>query len=1241
LQATLLGLGIAIILALIAALVGPHFVDWSQHRAVFETNITRLVGVPVRVNGAIDVRILPSPSLVLRDVETARPDGQPGFKAGSLAVELELGPLMRGEWRASELRLVRPDFALALSATGQFSWQDLAPKIDPDSLSVERVALEDGRATLRDEASASALVLDKLWFNGDMRSLAGPVKGEGGFISGDERYSYRLSVGRAGTEGTRVRLNIDPSERPFAVEADGMVRFERGIPRFEGTAALGRPAGVALARGRAVSSEPWRATAKLKLTPSDALVDQIELQYGPPERGIKLAGTAQVRLGKDPRIDGVISARQIDFDRIAVLPEGTRRVPLAVLRRFAEGFEGVFGAPVPIRLGLGVDAVTLSGAALQNVRGDVSSDGETWNFETIEFRAPGSTQVRASGRLALAAAGTTFRGPAVVESSDPKALLAWIEGRPEASQGPSGAMRASGDLTLGSERMAVERLQAEIDRKAIAGRLAYSWATGAKPARVEGQLNAAELDIDQAIGFAQAALAGTTLDAPGEAALAIEIGTATIGGIAAKSAKAKLSFDANGLVLERVAIADLGGAALDLNGRIDSLLTAPRGTLTLDLDASRLDGVVAVVAQYAPQAVDALRALSPRLTPAKLSMLLNVEPAEGGAGSRADVTVTGRAGVARINLTGNATGDRTQIAAAETSINGRIYADDGAGLAALIGLDRAVAVEKRPASLSVTATGRPSELRVDGRLNAAKLEASANGTLRLAGDEAFSGNLDLRFAAADAVILRRGGDQATPVTVRTHLAFKNGDLSFERLSAVVAGAGVRGRLALGLAQPLRIDGRLEADALDLAGITAAAAGLPAGGSQSEKAGWSSEPFNRGVFADAAGQIAFEAQQATLSATLSAQDLRGLIRLDSGEFNLEDVEGRLGGGRFTGQMQLRSGPEGVAVRGRLALSDVDTTSLFSGGTRPPVAGRLALQSEVEGSGLSPAALAGSLRGTGTVTLEATQIAGLEPKAFDTVIRAADRGVAIDVAKVRDMMEAALRSGRLSVPRADGAFSLSGGQARWGNVVARGDGADLTISGIVDLAEWTLDARLTLAGTAAAAADPTSGRPDVFLALKGPIAAPNRTLDVAALTGWLTLRAVERQSKRLEVLESDRREAVVDPNPAATAAVPGTEPVTPSAPGGTTPETRTEPPVRPRPPTAAAPKRTAPPTGAANEAAPTLPPPIEIRPNVVPRTQSGEAPKPRDSSAAPRPPTELPPPPPPPRRSLLDQLFGSQR
>ena len=41
-QTTLLGLAIAFIIALVAALVGPYFIDWNQFRPQFEAEATRI-----------------------------------------------------------------------------------------------------------------------------------------------------------------------------------------------------------------------------------------------------------------------------------------------------------------------------------------------------------------------------------------------------------------------------------------------------------------------------------------------------------------------------------------------------------------------------------------------------------------------------------------------------------------------------------------------------------------------------------------------------------------------------------------------------------------------------------------------------------------------------------------------------------------------------------------------------------------------------------------------------------------------------------------------------------------------------------------------------------------------------------------------------------------------------------------------------------------------------------------------
>ena len=80
-QTTLLGLAVAVIVALVTALVGPLFVDWGRWRTSFEAEATRLIGMPVRVSGQIDARLLPTPSLFLNGIEVGPPGREPHSKS--------------------------------------------------------------------------------------------------------------------------------------------------------------------------------------------------------------------------------------------------------------------------------------------------------------------------------------------------------------------------------------------------------------------------------------------------------------------------------------------------------------------------------------------------------------------------------------------------------------------------------------------------------------------------------------------------------------------------------------------------------------------------------------------------------------------------------------------------------------------------------------------------------------------------------------------------------------------------------------------------------------------------------------------------------------------------------------------------------------------------------------------------------------------------------------------------------
>src|SRR5207247_8379109 len=157
----------AIILALVTSLVGPLFIDWSSYRGEFETRASRLTGLEFRVTGAIDARLLPTPTLMLEGVEFGRPEEGSKVRARLLRIEFALGALARGEWRIADARLEGPEFSAGLDPSGRLAWP--LPKLgfDLEAVSLARLQVQDARATRADAASDSRLALARREFTGE------------------------------------------------------------------------------------------------------------------------------------------------------------------------------------------------------------------------------------------------------------------------------------------------------------------------------------------------------------------------------------------------------------------------------------------------------------------------------------------------------------------------------------------------------------------------------------------------------------------------------------------------------------------------------------------------------------------------------------------------------------------------------------------------------------------------------------------------------------------------------------------------------------------------------------------------------------------------------------------------------------------------------------------------------------------------------------------------------------------
>jgi AsmA-like protein len=258
----------------------------------------------------------------------------------------------------------------------------------------------------------------------------------------------------------------------------------------------------------------------------------------------------------------------------------------------------------------------------------------------------------------------------------------------------------------------------------------------------------------------------------------------------------------------------------------------------------------------------------------------------------------------------------------------------------------------------------------------------------------------------------------------------------------------------------------------------------------------------------------------------------------------------------------------------------------------------MQMTLSSQGRSAAALVGALSGSGTVTMEAAKFAGLDPRAFEVAVRASDSGQARDDARLKQLVEPALAAGALSVGSVQVPFTIRDGRLRVAATTMDTQGVRAVISGGYDIPADQADVRAALALTLATS---TSGRPEIQLFAAGTPDAMTRSVDVAALSSWLAVRAIDHETRRLDAIEKGEP----PPPPPTPISIPkeASEDVSPPVePFSNVPLPAPNPRrVKQPPPKAAAPSRppappaaAAPPPPASQQQVAPLPAPIEVKP-----------------------------------------------
>lgn len=1217
-QNFLLTIASAIILVIAAAFAAPFVVDWTQWRSTFEEQATRMVGVPVKIGGAIDVQLLPAPKLRLGDVTLGAPDATTNLAIGELRGDFSLGALFRGHVDAEHLTLVRPRLKLELD-----DLRRLAARPGGGGFSIASLDIQNGALALSDRTGGRSLTFANADLTGALGGLSGPLKLDGEIGADGARRKLRLTLSTLEADGSaKLRAAVQSVGQPFTVDADGTVRLAGGPPRFEGKASVsaGLPVGPGAAappalRGVPVAATPtgWSLSATVAASPELVEARELALKLGGSERPVELNGSARftdpLDAGPQSRLELTLAARQLDLGSAT-----GNQAPLAALNAVAATIAPLSHVATNGALNLSSDTVLIAGSPMRDVKAGLDWSEQGWRARSLEARLPGRASVKLAGRLPRAAQGGAgselFAGDIDLSAEDLAAFAAWAA--PEATgllAGlPGGAARVQGAMAMRDSEVAFNNATLTVGTMTLKGGGSYAFASGGR-GRLQASLSAEGVDLDPMLVPVRRLLAmsGEKLDV----ALDFKGRKLRIAGVNAGSIDVAVRTQPEGLSIERLALDDFGGLDVSGSGRLAAPSAgaepAADGRFEARLSGAKADGLPALARTFGLGRVEELIGkMGPMLAPVDVALTLASER------GRSDLTAEGRLGV----LTGTAQGEF----GAGRDLTGKLAlnVEDGSAVFARLGVT-ALRSKLGPARIDVTL-----DKQFDGELLFAGARLAARG--QVGWDEVGRLRPDVNLVLEGADLSRLfpplalGGIAALPVTASGALNRDGEAWRIEGLAGTVSGQNITGRLAYLTDAPVPIDAELSLARWSLPTALALISGKPVAGGTD----WPTGAFGRAPLATLGAAVKLDVATFDLAGGLTLDGAKLRLRLNEGAASVEDITGALAGGRLSGRFDLRRRGDLALVEGHLALTDAEIVQLLraAGNQRPALRGMTTLNLDFTGSGRSPRAIAASLAGQGSLSVENLEITGVDPSALQFAMYATESGLPPEQARIIQVLSEGLSRGPLKLPRAETTLSLINGLARTGSARFTEGERQFALSGSLDVAPLTFEATLEMEDKAAGA---TSAAPGASVIWRGPLNAPERRLDVTALSAAINMRALERETRRLDAEFARTPPAApkapepVAPQPAPQSATPILSPSqlapisVPAAPFPMQPKPAPAPRPKPAPlqpgevrsaplqpiPLMApnTPPRATPDAATPGNAAPPLPPPIDIPVDVL--------------------------------------------
>jgi len=459
-----IGLGVLLLFIVGGVVIAPSFIDWNSRLPEIATQVKDATGRDLTIDGKLEVRIFPAPMVTARGVKLGNIQG--GTSAHMIALEavevrVALMPLLTGQLQVERVRLVKPVITIEKLADGRtnldFQTAPSAPSTpsvtDGDTSGGSAAGGLDVRLDNFEIKNATLIYLDEKTgrdervqnLDATLRatSLQGPFEAQGQARLRGVPLAFEVSLGQIIAERTvpvNARISAPGSTH---IQVSGAVLGLEAEPRFKGKV---KGTGDNLAQFLdALSGSATSPTVLARNFALDSIVNasgtaielpELELQFATT----RVTGAASLGLDAGTTFDVKLKAARIDVDdllgpqpeRALSTPAGGKTLdviaPQPPANGAATGGNSGFAFPKNVSGGvqLTVDAVTLKGGLVSDVRLNAElADGEV-TLSQFQLMAPGVTDVTLSGFVRPKDGKPIFDGSLDVLTSDPKGLAAWL-----------------------------------------------------------------------------------------------------------------------------------------------------------------------------------------------------------------------------------------------------------------------------------------------------------------------------------------------------------------------------------------------------------------------------------------------------------------------------------------------------------------------------------------------------------------------------------------------------------------------------------------------------------------------------------------------------------------------------------------------------------------------------------------------------------------------------------------------